>query len=165
MRGGVRGCGGLGDFSQLSKVPGAGLLGGLRRVFSQTLDLADPDRADTLHLPAMCSIASGTDSSTAQPCSGQSQQTVALDHGMRRNADPKAARQSPHCSGSSRPDLHVERSFCATSRTFRPSRVVGAAGAGATGSRRFSRIRRARLSTLSGAWSKACPALLSVHSR
>lgn len=71
-RGLMRGCEGLGDLSQLSKVPGVALSGGPRGVFSQTRDSVDPGRAGSPHLPAMRSIARVTDSSAAQPCTGQS---------------------------------------------------------------------------------------------
>ena len=72
MQGVARGCGGLGNFSRLSQVPEAAILGGPGKVFSQARDSADPDRAESPHLPAMWSIAQVTDGSTAQPCTGQS---------------------------------------------------------------------------------------------
>jgi len=45
---------GPGKFSRLSKVPGAALLGGPRRVFSQTRESADPNRSGSTGLPTMC---------------------------------------------------------------------------------------------------------------
>lgn len=94
MRGGARGCGGLGGFSWLSKVPGAAILGGPRRVFSQTRDSADPNRAGSPHLPTMWSIARVTASSTAQQCTGQPNESIALDNGTRQTDEVKLRQRS-----------------------------------------------------------------------